>query len=173
VTTSLGDIHIDLFPEAAPNHVRSFIALAKAGYFDGLPFYGRDVVSEDDKVVAGLIYGGCPKGTGEAGYGSIGYWLKPEIKGNPLSHEAGAIGAWHAQELETAACRFYITTEKLTDMDGGYTMFGKVSRGLDVVRTINAKPVDDNTHQLKEPVPIKSVAIEVVEDGAASALHAN
>src|SRR2546430_2275364 len=39
LTTKLGEIHIELYPAAAPNHVRSFIALARAGYFDGLPIY--------------------------------------------------------------------------------------------------------------------------------------
>jgi hypothetical protein len=100
VTTALGEIHIDLYPQAAPNHVRSFIALARAGYFDGLPIYRSVRESDGATVVNAYIESGCPKGTGEVGYGSIGYWLKPEIEGNKLTHEAGAIGAWHREELE-------------------------------------------------------------------------
>jgi len=166
LTTPLGEIHIDLYPEAAPNHVRSFIALAKAGYFDGLPIY-RSVRETEGEIVSAYVESGCPKGTGEVGYGSIGYWLKPEIQGNPLIHEAGAVGAWHLQELESAACRFYITAEKMPQMDGAFTVFGKVSRGLDLVRTINVKPVEDKTtFRLKEPVPIQSVVIQQLEDGA-------
>jgi cyclophilin family peptidyl-prolyl cis-trans isomerase len=83
------------------------------------------------------------------------------------------IGAWHQQEQETAACRFYITAEKMPYMDGEFTVFGKVTHGMDLVRTINARPVVDTiTHRLKEPVPIKSVVIQVQEVGP-PAQHAN
>ena len=41
-------------------------------------------------------------GTGEIGYGSIGYWLKPELSPK-LKHEEGTVGAWHREEIETAA----------------------------------------------------------------------
>ncbi len=173
LTTALGEIQIDLYADAAPNHVRSFVALARAGYFDGLPIYKSERQTDGDKVVAGYIESGCPRGTGEFGYGSIGYWLKPEIEGNKHTHEEGAVGAWHREELETAACRFYITTEKIPSWDGNYTVFGKVTRGLDVVRTINSRPVEEKTNQLKEPVPIKGVVIQVVEEGPAATLHAN
>jgi cyclophilin family peptidyl-prolyl cis-trans isomerase len=167
MTTPLGEIQIELYPEYAPNHVRSFMALAKAGYFDGLPIYGSVRETDADMLVNAYIESGCPKGTGEVGYGSIGYWLKPEIEGNKLTHEAGAVGAWHREERETAACRFYITAEKMPHMDGSFTVFGKVVRGLDLVRTINARPVEDKTtNRLKEPVPIQSVVIQTPEEAA-------
>jgi peptidyl-prolyl cis-trans isomerase B (cyclophilin B) len=163
VSTKLGPIHIDLYPEAAPNHVRSFIALARAGYFDGLPIY-KSVRESEGNVLNAYLESGCPKGTGEVGYGSIGYWLKPEIEGNKLSHDEGAVGASHREELETASARFYITAEKMPHMDGSFTVFGKVSRGLDIVRTINSAPVEDKVgFRLKEPVPIEKVVIETIE----------
>jgi cyclophilin family peptidyl-prolyl cis-trans isomerase len=169
LTTSLGEIHIELYPQAAPNHVRSFIALARAGYFEGMPIYRSVREMDGDTVAAAYIESGCPRGDGEIGYGSIGYWLKPEIKGNKLTHEEGAVGAWHQQELETAACRFYITAEKMPQMDGAFTVFGKVTHGLDLVRRINTSPVMDTTTQrLKEPVPIQSVTIQVLEEELAA-----
>lgn len=166
LTTKLGEIHIDLYPQAAPNHVRNFIALARAGYFDGLPIYKSVRDREGETVVNAYIESGCPKGTGEIGFGSIGYWLKPETEGNDLKHEEGAVGATHGIEKETAACRFYIAAEKMPHMDGQFTVFGKVTRGLDLVRTINSAAVEDTTsYRLKEPVPIQSVAIQVVDEG--------
>ena len=91
--TSKGDIKIELFYDAAPNHVRSFICLARAGYFDGLPFHASIRRGDKDNL-QGYLESGCPKGTGEIGYGSIGYWLKPEIK-SAMKHEEGTVGAWH------------------------------------------------------------------------------
>lgn len=164
VTTALGDVEIELYDREAPNHVRSFVALARAGYYDGLPIY-RSVKGKDESGAVAYVEAGCPKGTGEFGYGSIGYWLRPEIS-TKLTHEEGVIGAWHREEPETAACRFYIATEKMSQFDGSFTIFGKVTRGLDAIRTINARPVGDED-RLKEPVAIRRVVIQVLaEDGS-------
>src|SRR5262245_5449728 len=107
LTTDLGDIVIELWPDAAPNHVRNFIALTKVGYFDGLPFH-RAVNQKLDGKNLTYLEGGCPKGTGEIGYGSIGYWLKPELS-DKLQHEEGTVGAWHDEAIDSAACKFYVT----------------------------------------------------------------
>src|SRR5262249_23268427 len=105
------------------------------------------------------LEGGCPVGTGQFGYGSIGYWLKPEID-TQLAHEEGTLGACH-DDLETAACKFYITLGKAPQLDGNYTIFGKIVRGLDVAHVISQRPVfDDDLHSTpREPVIIKSVTI--------------
>lgn len=154
--TDRGVIEIELYPQVAPNHVRSFIALARAGYFDGLPFH-RSVRQEmSDKTLA-YLETGCPLGTGEPGFGSVGYWLKPEISGS-LIHEDGTVGAYHGEEVEAAACRFYITLGRSPWMDGNYTIFGKISHGLDVAHTINKRPTTaDDTP--REPVIIREVTI--------------
>src|SRR5207249_10224074 len=96
----------------------------------------------DGKTFA-YLEGGCPRGTGEVGYGSIGYWLRPEFS-DMAKHEVGSIGAWHAEDPESAACRFYITLCPAPWMDGKYTVFGKIVQGLDVADTINKKPVHDD-----------------------------
>src|SRR5262245_47196967 len=159
VKTEAGDMKIELFNQAAPNHVRSFICLARAGYFDGLPFHQS--IRRDD---FSYLESGCPKGTGEIGYGSIGYWLKPEIS-KTLSHEEGTVGAWHPEELERAACRFYITLAKTPIYDGNYTIFGKVVHGLDVAHTINKRPIQDEQYKgpPQELYRIQQVLIEQIE----------
>jgi peptidyl-prolyl cis-trans isomerase B (cyclophilin B) len=155
VKTDAGDFKIELLADAAPNHVRSFICLAKAGYFDGLPFH-----ASIRREGFGYLESGCPTGTGAAGYGSIGYWLKPEIQKN-LTHEEGTIGAWHAEELESAACRFYVSLTKNPGMDGSFTIFGKIIQGLDVAHTINKRPVQDDQYDgpAQEPHRIRQVVI--------------
>jgi cyclophilin family peptidyl-prolyl cis-trans isomerase len=157
VATELGDIHIALHGNIAPNHVRSFVCLAKTGYYDGMAFYysiNRKVV--DDTVA--YIEAGCPRGTGEIGSGSIGYWLRPEIS-DKLTHEEGVLGACIGRDPESAACRFYLTAAAMPQMDGEFTIFGKVTQGLDVVRTINKRAVQEND-RLEQPVLLRSVTIQ-------------
>lgn len=159
IATEIGDIHLDLNGDAAPNHVRSFVCLAKAGYYDGMAFYYSFNRVVEDSTIA-FIESGCPRGTGEVGSGSIGYWLRPEIS-DKLTHEAGVIGASLGRDPDSAACRFYITAVANPIMDGSYTIFGKVTRGLDVVRTINKRELQEDD-RLKQPVLIKSVTIHTV-----------
>jgi cyclophilin family peptidyl-prolyl cis-trans isomerase len=160
--TDLGEIHIALLSDAAPHHVTNFIALARAGYYDGLPFHASRRV-QTGKEVLGYLEAGCPKGSGEAGHGSIGYWLEPETE-NALVHEAGTVGAWHvADQSDTAACRFYITLNAMPGWDRAYTIFGKVTRGLEVAETINRRPVvdEDPFDRPVQPVNIRHVTIQV------------
>ncbi len=167
IKTDLGSIQIELWPDVAPAHVRNFVALARAGYYDGLEF--DRTLREELEGAKGSYFecleGGCPLGTAEPGYGSIGYWLKPELS-DKVKHEEGTVGAWHAEEVETAACKFYITLSKAPWMDGNWTVFGKVVRGLDVARTIVTRPVrqdDEFKDRPIEPVVIRSVTIETAE----------
>ena len=92
--TEAGEIDIALLPDIAPNHVRSFIALAKVGYYDGLVFERtiRDQSDEKPDNRVELVEAGCPMGTGNSGLGSIGYWLKPEFS-EQIKHEEGTVGA--------------------------------------------------------------------------------
>src|SRR5262249_46382747 len=142
MATEMGPIEMTFFPDAAPNHVRNFIALAQVGYFDGLVFERtvHDKSDADPGSKVELIEGGCPAGTGDPGFGSIGYWLKPEIN-EQLHHEEGSIGAYHDEDPGTAACRFYVTLGPAPVMDGSYTIFGKVTQGLDVVHRIATQRV--------------------------------
>jgi peptidyl-prolyl cis-trans isomerase B (cyclophilin B) len=174
VETDQGTIEISLRPDVAPNHVRNFIALAKAGYYDGLRV--DRIRHEEAEGQAGPaldeIEVGCPLGTGEAGYGSIGYWLKPEFddKDKPkLPHEEGTVGACRGMEADSAACRFYVTLSKAPYLDGNYTAFGKVTSGLDVVRRIHQVPAvasesdPDGSRRPLNPVVIRKVTIQVHE----------
>jgi peptidyl-prolyl cis-trans isomerase B (cyclophilin B) len=172
IETKLGNIELDLKPEIAPNHVRNFIALARAGYYDGLLFEGIVHQSAPDKpeIKTDLVIAGNPTGMDDVGIssmGSIGYWLKPEFSDQPL-HEEGAIGAHHGEEADTAACRFYIMLSKVPSLDGVSTVFGKVSKGLDVVRTIATQPFkpdeqEEGYGRPLQPVVMQKVTVQVVK----------
>lgn len=140
--TSQGVIEIALRPEIAPNHVRNFIALARAGYYDGLVF--ERLVEDVSEVEGGgrleLIEGGGPLGVNDPNYDSIGYWLKPEFDAN-VPHDEGTVGAWRGIEVDTASCKFYIILNKPPEsLNGNHTVFGKVTRGLDIARKIHQQP---------------------------------
>jgi peptidyl-prolyl cis-trans isomerase B (cyclophilin B) len=160
ITTELGAITIELWPEIAPNHVRNFVALARAGYYDGLAFDRAVKRREDNGGAFECLEGGCPVGTGEATFGSIGYWLKPEFSAK-ATHEAGTIGAWHGEDVESAGCKFYINLTKAEWMDGNFTLFGKVTQGFDVVGAIHSRPVreDGFNDRPVEPVVMRKVTV--------------
>jgi cyclophilin family peptidyl-prolyl cis-trans isomerase len=170
--TGLGSIEIALRPDLAPNHVRNFVALARAGYYDGLVFE-RTVHAKSEaqpEVEVAVLEGGCPLGTGDFGVGSIGYWLKPEF--SKEAHEEGTVGASHGAEPDTAACRFYITLSKAPFLDGNFTIFGKVTQGLDIARRIFWLPVRNDPEypegdRPEKPVVIRKAVIRTSEDGIA------
>jgi peptidyl-prolyl cis-trans isomerase B (cyclophilin B) len=167
--TEVGEIEIALRPNLAPNHVRNFIALARAGYYDGLIFERtiHAISADDPEVEIQRIEGGCPLGRGEVGLGSIGYWLKAEF--SPELHEAGIVGACRGEDVDSAACRFYITLNKSPSLDQHFTVFGKVTSGLDVARRILSLPVRNDAEypegdRPERPVVIRKVAIHSSED---------
>jgi peptidyl-prolyl cis-trans isomerase B (cyclophilin B) len=162
VETELGPIEIALRPELAPNHVRNFVALAKVGYYDGLVFERTVHVKLEDQPEAEVevLEGGCPLGTGDIGQGSIGYWLKPEFSNE--SHDIGTVGACHGAESDTAACRFYMTLCKAPFLDSNFTVFGKVTRGLDTAQRIFSLPVRNDPEYPEGDRPEKPVRIQKV-----------
>jgi len=166
--TELGNIEIALDADLAPNHVRNFLALAKVGYYDGLVFdridEGAIPAEEDGKTIRyeGL-QAGCPLGEGDLLQNSIGYWLNPEFDPD-AHHEEGTVGFCHGRERDTAACKFYISLCKAPYLDGNFTVFGKVTHGLDVARKIFMRPTiieedDAGSHRPEKPVVIRKVTI--------------
>jgi peptidyl-prolyl cis-trans isomerase B (cyclophilin B) len=171
--TDVGPIEMALLADAAPNHVRSFVALARSGYFDGLQFdHIRHEVADVEELkgqVLDTIEGGAPLGAVDLeDHDSIGYWLKPEVDAKVV-HELGSVGAVHGEELDSAGCKFYIVVgppPKL--LDGNYTVFGKVTSGLDVARKIHQQPTVEVEQELgycrpEKPVVIQKVTIHTKE----------
>lgn len=118
-----GEIRIELFPEAAPKTVESFLALSKKGFYDGLTFH---------RVVPGFVaQGGDPKGDGTGG---PGYTLKAEF--NARKHVRGTVAMARAQHPDSAGSQFYICFAPTPHLDGQYTVFGQVVSGMEVVDRI-------------------------------------
>ncbi len=166
--TDFGPIEISLRPDVAPNHVRSFVALIRAGYYDGMRFdrIHHEVSPDQPSDPLDYIEAGCPLDKGDPEDGSIGYWLRAE-NGAGVTHEIGSVGASHGRERDSAACKFYITLCSAPYLDHDYTVFGKVTHGLDVVRTMFTKPVviDDQDppghNRPKDPIVIRKATIRM------------
>lgn len=138
--------------EDTPKHRESFIQLAKADYWDSLSF---------NRVVEGfVIQGGCPD-TAE-GFGDSPYLLKPEFK-DDFTHIYGAVGAGRDDNPEklSAGCQFYIVhdQEGIARLDGNYTIFGQVFKGLDVLNEIATTPTDS----LDAPLTRVPLDVNIIE----------
>ena len=130
IHTSKGDITVELYPKEAPLSVTNFVQLAKGGFYNNLTFH---------RVVPNfVVQGGDPQGTGNGG---PGYDIPAEIKGNPHKHVEGAL-AWARTgdevnpERRSSGSQFYITLAPTPFLDGAYTVFGKTTAGMDVVKKI-------------------------------------
>jgi peptidyl-prolyl cis-trans isomerase B (cyclophilin B) len=150
IRTPVGNIYLEL-DERTPNHKQSFIQLAEAGYWDSLTF---------NRVIPNFVtQGGCPD-TPE-GFNDPEYLLEPEFHAE-LSHTYGAIGAGRDDNPGklSARCQFYIVQNKngLHRLDGNYTVFGKVIKGMEIVDQIANTPRD----QTDQPVLPISLDIDII-----------
>ena len=115
-----GEITIELFPGEAPKTVANFVALAKKGFYDKLTFH---------RVEPGfVVQGGDPKGNGTGG---PGYTIKAEF--NAHKHVRGTVAMARSTDPDSAGSQFYICLGPASFLDGKYTVFGLVTKGMDVV----------------------------------------
>ena len=150
INTPNGEILLWLYDET-PNHKASFIQLANNGYWDSLSF---------NRVIPNFVaQGGCPD-TPE-GFNDPEYLLAPEFV-DTLKHVYGALGAGRDGNAEklSARCQFYIVQNRNGEhrLDGDYTIFGKVIKGMDVVDEI----VNVERDSLDEPLSTITLDVDVI-----------
>jgi cyclophilin family peptidyl-prolyl cis-trans isomerase len=131
----MGDITIELNSKNAPKHVENFKKLVKNGFYNGTTFH---------RVIPGfMIQGGDPNSKdndrSNDGQGGPGYTIPAEIKGK---HELGSVAAARMGDQvnpkrESSGSQFYIVTGEASHLDGQYTVFGKVTKGMDVALKIS------------------------------------
>ncbi len=154
VETNLGKIELKFFPEVAPNHVYSFIALAKEGSYDGTIFH---------RVIPGvMIQGGDPECTvlGRCdGKGDPGYSLQAEFNDKP--HKRGILSMFRDDlDPNSAGSQFFICVADAPHLDRKYTVFGGVVSGMEVVDQIVNQPRDRDNN----PKPRIEVKIKIIEN---------
>jgi len=122
VTTTRGSFTVELLPEEAPLNVDNFIQLAKRRYFNGITIH---------RVVPNfVIQDGDPRGDGNGG---PGYQIRCEI--NEVPYQRGAVGMALSGK-DTGGSQWFVTHSPQPHLDGGYTVFGNVVAGMDVVDSI-------------------------------------
>jgi peptidyl-prolyl cis-trans isomerase B (cyclophilin B) len=145
IKTKFGDIHIKLYPDVAPNHVENFIKLAKSGFYDGTIFH---------RVIPGfMIQGGDPNTKNSLRKDTYGQGGPKDEKGNPIllkaefsdiPHKRGIVSMARANEPDTAGSQFFVVVEQSPFLDGKYTVFGEVTKGLGVADRIVSVPKNDH-----------------------------
>ena len=122
ITTSKGDVVVELFEDEAPNTVANFISLVEKGFYDGTPFH---------RVIGGFMaQGGDPTGTGSGGPGHV---IDCECDlPNARKHFLGSLSMAHAGK-NTGGSQFFLTFRPTEHLDGKHTVFGRVIEGFDVL----------------------------------------
>jgi cyclophilin family peptidyl-prolyl cis-trans isomerase len=122
IKTDKGDLVIDLFAKDVPVTVNNFVFLAREGYFDGCTFH---------RVIPGFMaQTGDPTGTGR---GNPGYKFNNEITSH--RHTVGAVSMANAGP-NTNGSQFFICFNAQPSLDGGYSVFGQLTQGMDVLKKI-------------------------------------
>ncbi|MCP3932955.1 MAG: hypothetical protein GY705_28115 [Bacteroidetes bacterium] len=123
IRTQKGNIKLEFLPEYAPGSVANFITLTQTGFYDGKNFH---------RIVPNfVIQGGCPRGDG---FGNLDYSIRSELP-NLHYNEEGYVGMASSGN-HTESSQFFITHSPTLHLDGNYTIFAKVTEGMDVVHEI-------------------------------------
>jgi len=130
--TSAGNITIDLFHGSAPDTVANFLKLVQDGYYDGLHFH---------RVIKDfMIQGGCPHSkdptSRRAGTGGPGWQIPCEASALALKHDKPGILSMANAGRDTGGSQFFLTTVATPWLNGNHAVFGEVTQGMDVVKTI-------------------------------------
>ena len=149
--TDSGIIEIELYPESAPESVRNFLNLAAIGAFD-TTFFSR--------VVPGFVVQGGNVWTRSGGVpAELGKRARRTIPDEPnkILHERGIVSMARPDEPNMATSHFFILVSEASYLDGKFAAFGRVTRGMEVVDTINKAAVTDEKPD--KPVRIKRAAV--------------
>lgn len=139
-----GEVVIEMYPEAAPEHVKRIKELVRAEFYNGLKFH---------RVIEGFMaQTGCPYGTGTGGTGKK---LKAEFNRTP--HKRGTVSMARAMDPDSADSQFFICFNDCPWLDGQYTVWGEVTSGMEFVDLI--KKGAGANGSVSDPDEIISVAV--------------
>ena len=127
-----GQVTIELWPDAAPNHVKNFVDLAKQGFYDGQRVHRVEpkfVVQFGDPASKTK-----PMNDPSMGHGGSGKKLKAEFNKRPF--DRGVLGMARTDDPDSASSQVYLMLGDAHFLNGQYTAFGKVTKGMEVVDKI-------------------------------------
>ena len=151
IETTQGPIKIEFYPDVAPNHVKNFQDLALKGFYDGIVFH---------RIVPGfVIQAGDPNTKNDSasreswGTGGPGYTINQEF--NNMPHERGVLSMARTNDPNSAGSQFFIVLNDSNFLDNQYTVFGKVTEGLEIVDKI----ANSTTNSMDQPQDPNSARI--------------
>ena len=157
--TSAGEIDIRFFPDVAPNHVKNFIDLAEKGFYNGTKFH---------RVIPGfMIQGGDPNTISGSpstwGTGGSGKYVSAEF--NSVKHKRAIVSMARASDPNSASSQFFIMVADYPSLDGQYSVFGQVTKGMDVADKIVSAPTSGPERSSPvNPVTLTKVVIRDAKD---------
>jgi cyclophilin family peptidyl-prolyl cis-trans isomerase len=144
--TTLGEIQAEIFEDKAPKTAENFLTLVRKGFYNGVLFH---------RVIPGfMIQGGDPRGDGTGG---PGYTIPDEFHPSLRHSSAGMLSMANAGP-NTGGSQFFITLAPTSWLDGKHAIFGRVTKGHEIVEQIAAVP-RDKSDRPKTPVKILSVTM--------------
>lgn len=154
LSTSCGDITVALDLVMAPQTVNSFVFLARQAFYDGTVFH---------RVVEGfMIQGGDPLASG---FGGPGYSLPDEFPPDDFIYEEGVVAMANAGRGTTGSQFFIVSGPDAAALPNSFTVIGRVTEGLDVVKAIAAVPTVARPGQGELSLPVETVYLERVSIG--------
>jgi cyclophilin family peptidyl-prolyl cis-trans isomerase len=161
--TTMGAIELEMLANLAPETVRNFLGLAEAGAYDGVLVHR---VAANFVIQTGaLAYRDKPLTSRQQG---LVHTLQPEFSDTP--NLPGIVSMARGEDPASASTSFFICTGNCRSLDGQYTVFARVSSGMDVLNAIAAVPVDGETP--RTPIVVTRVVLERAPGGAGFFAHA-
>lgn len=162
----MGEMRIALFPQLAPATVENFSKLTREGFYTGTTFH---------RVVPGFaIQGGSNTSRDQDprndGHGGPGYMIEDEFSDAP--HLRGVVAMANHGRENSGGSQFFIVHQDHTELDGHYSVFGRVVEGLDVLDAITQVEIDTAGRWGSPDRPIENVVIEAIRIEQARAGHA-
>ena len=152
IHTTAGEIDIRFFPDVAPNHVKNFIDLAQKGFYNGTKFH---------RVIPGfMVQGGDPntKSSDTSAWGMGGSGTRVNAEFNAIPHKRGIVSMARSNDPNSASSQFFIVVKDSNFLDRQYTVFGQVTKGMDVADKIVGAPRNASDRPDK-PVAIEKIVI--------------
>jgi cyclophilin family peptidyl-prolyl cis-trans isomerase len=152
IHTTAGEIDIRFFPDVAPNHVKNFIDLAQKGFYNGTKFH---------RVIPGfMVQGGDPntKSSDTSTWGMGGSGTRVNAEFSEIPHKRGIVSMARSNDPNSASSQFFIVVKDSNFLDRQYTVFGQVTKGMDVADKIVGAPRNSSDRPDK-PVTIEKIVI--------------
>jgi peptidyl-prolyl cis-trans isomerase B (cyclophilin B) len=174
ISTKYGDMVVEFYPDVAPMHVESFVALANEQYFDGTTFHrvitdfviqGGDPNSKLENRSLHGTGGRAGKFFGIGDENDSSTWLIPQ-EFNSIPHEKGILSMARTNDPNSASSQFFVCHGDPSFLDNNYTVFGKVIQGLEVIDSIAniEKDMNDNPLEKIEMTVKMAKRSEVIKD---------